>query len=145
MNILLFIFYSILILILIHLISLGYISYRRSRTPPVTLINNRDKMESIQYSEKILEFTKNIIKEISIIRFKEFVDHIDTSKVAKSHYENMASEVAKEVYTKINMNNILFQYTLFTKEYFEELIIDYSIEINKSLVLNYYNNIGGNK
>jgi len=102
-------------------------------------------MESIQYSEKILEFTKNIIKEISIIRFKEFVDHIDTSKVAKSHYENMASEVAKEVYTKINMNNILFQYTLFTKEYFEELIIDYSIEINKSLVLNYYNNIGGNK
>ena len=101
-------------------------------------------MESISYSEKIIEFTKNMISEISMLRFKEFVDHLDTSKVAKSHYENMASEVAKEVYNKININNILFQYTLFTKEYFEELIINYSIEINKALILNYYNN-GGNK
>lgn len=144
-NILLFILYSILILTLIHLFAIGYIKYRSSKKPPITLISNNDKMESIEYSEKLIKFAKDLIIEISTFRFSEFIDARNPEKVSRIHYEKLAGEVAKEVYEKINIKNILFEYTIFTKKYFEELIILYSINVNKSLLEKYYNEINGGK
>jgi len=92
-----------------------------------------------------MKFTKNLIEEISVIRFREYVDHTDITKVSKKNYQLVASEAAKEIYNKINLNNILFEYTLFTREYYQEFIINYTIHVNKLLVLDYYNKqTGGN-
>jgi len=139
-NILLFIFYSILILILINFIGFGWYIIRKNKKPPKTLITNNSKIESIEYSKQLLEFTRGIISDYIVSKFKEFTDNTDMEKVAKPNLQKLISELTIGVYEKININNILFEYTLFTKEYYEEYIIQFTINLIKQLTENYFNN-----
>lgn len=97
-------------------------------------LQSENTKEATNYSEKVLEYTKMFIGQITVLKFKAYVDNHEIDKVTKANIQNLASDVATTVHKSINLDNIQFDDTLFTKEFYEQYIIDSSLMHVKRLL-----------
>ena len=109
-------------------------SYESKFSELYSRLKNENNRIETEYSEKMLEFAKMLTTQVSILKFKEFIDSHDISKVNRIHIKELASTVAEYVHASINISNIDFNETLFTKEFYEKYIIDTSFNTIKSLL-----------
>lgn len=121
--------FIISIIVLINL----YRKYNNNSMEILKLDKSNKKLV-IEYSEQLLDFTKMMISQISILKFKTFIDGSKIDKITKSQVEKIVSEVASNVKDALNMNNITIEDTLYTEEFFNQYIIDTSIYTVKQLM-----------
>jgi hypothetical protein len=100
----------------------------KNASPPIENIIKR-----IEYSDKMLEYTRSVINSITYIEFKTFIDRNEISKVSKSQLIDLAKTIASKVKNSINDNNIDFNYVIFSTNYFDEYIINFSVDLLNQL------------
>jgi hypothetical protein len=86
------------------------------------------------YSEKLLEFIRMLTTQISVLKFRTFVDNHEMDKITKANIQKLVAEVAESVNTSINSTNIDFDDILFTKEFYENYIVETSLITIKNLL-----------
>lgn len=109
-------------------------SYESKFSELYSRLKNENNRIETEYSEKMLEFAKMLTTQVSILMFKEFIDSHDISKITRINIKELSSTVAEYVHASINISNIDFNETLFTKEFYEKYIIDTSFNTIKSLL-----------
>lgn len=106
----------------------------KNNTIEILKLNESNKDRVIEYSNKLLDFTKMMVSQISILKFKTFIDNSKIDKITKSQVEKIVTDVASSVKDALNMNNITIEDTLYTEEFFNQYIIDTSIYTVKQLM-----------
>lgn len=96
-------------------------------------LRESNKVKVVDYSKQVLDFIRMIVSQVAIIKFRTFIDNNDIQKISKVHIEKLASEVAINVKHSININNISLENTIYTKEFFDEYIIETSILMIKQM------------
>lgn len=106
----------------------------KNNTIEILKLNESNKDRVIEYSNKLLDFTKMMVSQISILKFKTFIDNSKIDKITKSQVEKIVTDVASSVKDALNMNNITIEDTIYTEEFFNQYIIDTSIYTVKQLM-----------
>lgn len=94
--------------------------------------SNKHKM--VEYSTQVLEFIRMMVGQVAVLKFRTFVDSNDLSKVSKSSVEKLVADVAASVNNSMNMVNLSLENTVYSKEFFEQYIIETSVLMVKDLL-----------
>lgn len=94
--------------------------------------SNKNKM--VEYSKQVLEFIRMMVGQIAVLKFRTFVDTNDLSKVSKSAIEKLVADVAESVNRSMNMVNLSLENTVYSKEFFEQYIVETSVLMIKDLL-----------
>lgn len=96
--------------------------------------DNIADIDTIEYSQKLIDFIKSLTIEIAILKYKEYIDSHEFEKLQKTHIAQIAEDTAKSVHDAINFDIIDFDDVLYTKEFYESFIIKTSLASVKSLL-----------
>jgi sulfur relay (sulfurtransferase) DsrC/TusE family protein len=97
-----------------------------------------DHLRNLKYSNKLLEFIKMIVGTITVLKFRSFKDSHDMTKITKSNVQDLVKEIAESSYTSIELESIDFECLNFTKEFYEQYIVDTAvIYVKESLIRTY--------
>lgn len=94
--------------------------------------SNKNKM--VEYSKQVLEFIRMMVGQIAVLKFRTFVDTNDLSKVSRSAIEKLVADVAESVNRSMNMVNLSLENTVYSKEFFEQYIVETSVLMIKDLL-----------
>lgn len=109
-----------------HLSLKNDIEYRR--------LENENKNKTVEYSNRVLELIRSIVGQIAVIKFRTFQDTHDMNKITKANVEALVKSVAEMANESLNMNNIFFKDTFFTKHFYERYIVETSVILIKQMV-----------
>lgn len=98
---------------------------------------HRNRQESLRYSEDMLDFIKLVVAQVSVIQFRKFTDGHKMEKVTLAQVKNIVSEIAGTVNKAIIRDNIEFDTTIFTREFFDSYIIETTSMFVKQLLEKY--------
>lgn len=90
-------------------------------------------IKNIKYTNTLLESTRSIINTVTYMELKTFVDNNEPSMVSKAQLADLAKQIANKVHSSINYQNIDFNYVIFSRDYFDEYIIKFTINALKQL------------
>lgn len=93
---------------------------------------NKDKV--LDNSKQLLEFIRMMVGQVAVLKFRTFMDTRDIEKSTKSNIEGLVKEVATTVNASLNMSNISIENTIYSKEFFEQYIVETSVIIVKDLL-----------
>ena len=134
---------GVLVILIIKLI--GYLQIKKK------FINNEiecnklveeNKNKTVEYSNNILEFIQSIITHIAMIKFKNFIDGNDISKITREKTKQLIQDVAIMTNSSINWENIIIIDTFLTKDFYETYIVEMSaMTIKQMLNTSLENNI----
>lgn len=93
---------------------------------------NKDKV--LDNSKQLLEFIRMMVGQVAVLKFRTFIDTRDIEKSTKSNIEHLVQDIATTVNSSLNMSNISIENTIYSKEFFEQYIIETSIVIVKDLL-----------
>lgn len=93
---------------------------------------NKDKV--LDNSKQLLEFIRMMVGQVAVLKFRTFMDTRDIEKSTKSNIESLVKEVATTVNASLNMSNISIENTIYSKEFFEQYIVETSVIIVKDLL-----------
>lgn len=77
----------------------------------------------LDYSEHLLEYTKNITHSITVMKYQQFTESHNMQNTTETQIKNLISTISTEVFNSINMDNIKFDKILFNKEFYQNYII----------------------
>lgn len=97
-------------------------------------MKDKNDKDLVEYSTKTLEFIKNITNQVAVLKFRTFIDSHDITKITKANIEKLVGDVADTVYKSINSTNIIFDDTLYTKNFYEKYIIEMALISIKNLL-----------
>lgn len=92
-------------------------------------------------SNQILQFTRMIISQIAMMKYRDFVDSKDMSKITRSNVTKLVDEVATECHKAIRIESISFESLVFTREFYEQYIVETTVFVIKSMVNKTFDNI----
>lgn len=93
---------------------------------------NKDKV--LENSKQLLEFIRMMVGQVAVIKFRTFIDSRDVEKSTKTNIGNLVKEIATTVNSSLNMSNISIENTIYSKEFFEQYIVESSVIIVKDLL-----------
>ena len=96
----------------------------------------KNDFEIAKYSDSVLEFIHKFTTEIAINIFHTFMDNHKMEMVTKTILEGLVKDTSEYINIHLNYDIILTGYSLFTKSYIE----DYIIETVVSTIKNLFNN-----
>lgn len=136
------IMYVLLVILLITILTSVYliIKYRRAKAKLNELEQLVEKskeeyrMRNVDYSNKLLDYIKIFVAQVASIKFRNFIDTHDITKINKTIVGGLIEEIAIEVKNSINDNNVIFQDALFTKEFYDGFIVQSTTIIVKDLL-----------
>ena len=97
-------------------------------------LENENKNKTVDYSNKVLELVRSIIGQIAVIKFRNFQDSHDMSKVTEANVKSLVKDVATMAMGSLNMKNIFLEDTFFTKDFIEQYIIDTTVILIKQMM-----------
>ena len=103
----------------------------------VSRMASDNKLRMVEYSNQLLELVRSIIGQVAVLKFRTFQDTHDMHKVTKTQVEALAKDVAMTANRSLNENHISFDVTFFTKEFYEEYVVDTSIILVKQMIDNF--------
>lgn len=95
--------------------------------------NERLLQQNDEYSTKTLDFIRNFVSQICVLRYQEFIDNHDASKISKPQIETLINDVSREIYSSIDMKKIDFERTLYDEKFVETYIVQLTVTNIKSL------------
>lgn len=133
---------SIVILIIINLI----LEYKYINKFDMDELNNEiiklnSKLESPEFYNMRIEYTNSMLKyvhdftiQVASIQFRNFVDGHDLNKITKATMSKLVEDTAIKVIKSIDSKNIKFDDLLFTKDFYNNYIIDIAMISIKELL-----------
>jgi hypothetical protein len=101
---------------------------------------NYDFIYRAEVSDKLLSFIEKTCAKVSLIKFQEFKDARDMTKLTKANVESLVSETALEVHSYVPIKAEDIDGSLYTLEFIDKYIIDTCIMNIKSLLNDHINN-----
>lgn len=92
-------------------------------------------MKKIEYSDKYLDFLKDLIVKIVSLNFKTFKDNHLLNKVTQQHMKSFIEETATQVKLVIN-NDEYIDLLMYSSTYCDKFIVDAVIATTKNLLEN---------
>jgi hypothetical protein len=102
-------------------------------------INNNEEINyntnkcRIEYSRELLKFIRDFSGEVVLIKFHEFKDKVDFTKVNEEKIKSLINDIAATINKSLNWDNINIEDSLLNKEFYETYIINTTIIITKEL------------
>lgn len=93
---------------------------------------NKDKV--LDNSKQLLEFIRMMVGQVAVLKFRTFIDTRDVERSTKANIESLVQDVATTVNASLNMSNISIENTIYSKEFFEQYIVETSVIIIKDLL-----------
>lgn len=135
--------FAVAILLIANLI-LGYM--RINNKLDIDELNNElikldSKLESPEFSNMQIEYTNSMLKyihdftiQVASIEFRNFMDGHDLTKVTKATMSKLVEDTAIKVDKSIYLGNIKLDDLLFTKDFYNNYIIDITMISIKELL-----------
>ena len=99
----------------------------------------------IEYSDKLLDYVREINIQIAAFHFNKFIYGRDLSTVTKESLKKVIDKVATDTFEYVDNNNIDFRFSLITEKMYREYIIETSIYVINDMFNKELNKaIGGN-
>lgn len=95
-----------------------------------TILDIKIEKEKLNYSKNLLEYLKSFIANVTIIKFREFVDNHDITKSTSQQYKNLIREIAETVKSSINVESK----TILNDDAVDKFIVDNVIMYIKDLL-----------
>lgn len=93
----------------------------------------RPKIDPLEHSRDVLEFTKSVIGTITVLKFKEFRDSRQFNMVTRENIERLISNIASSVNRSIDITRLDLKNVVFSQEFYQKYIIDTTIYMVKQL------------
>ena len=77
-----------------------------------------------EYSDSVLEFIRKFCMEVSVQKFRTFMDGHKADLITKSILEGLIKEICEFITIHLNYDIIVYGYCLYTKSYIDEYIIE---------------------
>lgn len=90
--------------------------------------------ESIDNSEKIKDFILDIVKDVALMKFHEFKDTHDISKVSRSNVKDLAADVIKSSKELINTKKLEEYDNVLSQGFCDKYIVSTSIIVLKTIL-----------
>lgn len=81
-----------------------------------------------------MEFGQKFTAQSTVIKFKEFVDGHDWEKMTEGQIKKLIFDISTNINISIDYDHIDFNRTIFTKEYFYQIIVNTVSATVKSLM-----------
>ena len=101
-------------------------------------INSKTPIESIKYTNELLEAIRSLVSQIAILKFNIFKDSHVTDKVMKGTLAELAKEVAIEANKSLDRSKVRSDRLIVTMKFIEQYIIDISMMLVKEMWEKYY-------
>ena len=69
-----------------------------------------------------------------MVKYRNFAEANDMSKVTESMIKNLIKDIAESTHRSLNLDNMLWVDTLYTREFIENYIIDVTVMMVKASV-----------
>lgn len=92
-------------------------------------------------SDRLIEFIDKTCAKIAIIKFQEFKDSHDMTKVTEANVKSLIESIANDVHLAMDISIDDLDESLYKADFIEKYIIDTCIMNAKSLLNEYINNI----
>lgn len=97
-------------------------------------ISFENQHKTSEYSTQLLELIRNIVAQIAVVKYRNFAEANDMSKVTESMIKNLIKDIAESTHRSLNLDNMLWVDTLYTREFIENYIIDVTVMMVKASV-----------
>lgn len=97
-------------------------------------IEKIQKDQSIEYSRNLMKYLREFIGQITVIKFKTFIDSHNMDKITEINIKKLIDDIATTTNNSINRSNILFDNTIITKEFYESYIVETAIMLVKEML-----------
>jgi hypothetical protein len=97
-------------------------------------ISFENKNKTTEYSTQLLELIRTIVAQIAVVKYRNFRDSNDMSKITEAMIKNLIKDIAKTARTSLNLENMLWGDTLFKREFIENYIVDMTVLLVKESV-----------
>ena len=81
----------------------------------------------IEYDKKITEEIKTVILDKCRFKLRKFIEENHYQFITRGIVAKLIEDTATEIYNLINLNNLDLVNSIYKKQYFEQLIIDYTL------------------
>ena len=98
------------------------------------LLDNENYLDMINYSDSLLKSIRELIASISKLKFKEFTDRYELSKITKEQVKQMVEDTAMDVKKSIDMQSIDYHHIIYSEDFLNEYIIETTIYVLKQFV-----------
>lgn len=85
-------------------------------------------------SSKVLDFTKEYVSQIVVLKVKAFVDTNDMKYITREKIKNLIGDIAVTVNGSINRANIDLDCLYFTKDFYDKFIVETTVIMVKELL-----------
>lgn len=99
-----------------------------------------DKINRIDNSLKLVDFIRDITGQWVVIKFKNFNDGHNLTKVTEENIKKLVSEIAIEVRRAIRYNEIDFESLVLTQEFYDKYIVNSAVILVKDMLDKVVNN-----
>jgi len=97
-------------------------------------IERTQKDQSIEYSRNLMKYLREFIGQITVIKFKAFIDSHKMDKITEINIKKLIDDIATTTNKSINRSNILFDNTIITEEFYESYVIETTIILVKEML-----------
>lgn len=98
-------------------------------------INDLSIMQTrIDYSKSVMEYIHAVVTEQAVIEFRNFLDSHVLKKVTRLQVAHVVDDLANKVKDHIQLENIQFNDTIMSEEFFMQYIISISVDSVKQLL-----------
>lgn len=97
-------------------------------------IEKTQKDQSIEYSRNLMKYLREFIGQITVIKFKAFIDSHKMDKITEINIKKLIDDIATTTNKSINRSNILFDNTIITEEFYESYVIETTIILVKEML-----------
>lgn len=102
-----------------------------------------DDRDPVVESEKLLTFTRTFITQVVMLKFGQFRDAHDMSKITRTQIINELREITIGIEKSLNFNNIVFDQLVFTREFYDQYIVDFTVDTIKRITGQEVDNVVG--
>lgn len=92
----------------------------------------KTEKEILSYTNEFIQFLKEYVAQVSVIKFRTFIDTHDIDKSTNQQYQRIVKETAEEV--KLNLTKIDLSILLISEKAIDKMIVDYSVIYIKDLI-----------
>ena len=108
--------------------------YERSIDAKEQLTDLSIMQTRIDYSKTVMEYIHAIVAEQAVIGFRNFLDSHVLKKVTRLQVAHVVDDLANKVKDHIQLENIQFNDTIMSEEFFMQYIISISVDSVKQLL-----------
>lgn len=105
---------------------------KSNRTPAA--LPTASNIDDVEYSDRTLEFIREYCVQVSVLKYREFIDGHELDKITRTQLQNLVTATVKFINESIVRDHINFDRMLYTSEFVDNYIIHTVMSTSKNLL-----------